>query len=343
MQVGINYAWKNYSWDFGLPPQNDSGRDWGPRAEWMPTIEADLAGFLELGLFCVRWFLLGDGTTYGIGKDRPHLDTEHPEKGPEAWRFDTPPPLSDEALQDFAELLACCDRAGIKLLPSLLDFRFCFPGEAVAGSSGIVKGGRSDVFVDAWKKQQFLEQVLSPLLQVASTRRHVIYAFEVINEPEWCTRPLFLPPELCDAHKTVPAADMQTFVRDAAGLINQAGFESTTGFALYQTLEEWNSPGLGLTLHQFHYYAEPAMLPQEVFDPRWPLIVGEFASARHRPWPDLGATQDVLSRLRHIEQKGYPAAFVWSANREEEHSADPPAVDFSDANRTLIRRYTRGG
>src|SRR5690242_12262680 len=138
MQVGINYAWKNYAWDFGLPPHSDSGNNWGPRAAWRATIEQELASFAEMGLFCVRWFLLGDGTTYGVGDAAPHVDLPNPLD----WRFDDPPPLSDEFLEDFTTLVEHCERAGLQLLPSLIDFHFCFPGAVVPHAEDFVKSGR---------------------------------------------------------------------------------------------------------------------------------------------------------------------------------------------------------
>lgn len=339
MKVGINYAWKNYAWDFGLPPQKDSGSSWGARAAWRATIDRELAELVEVGFFCVRWFLLGDGTTYGIGEARPHHDAQLDGQ----WRFDDPPSLSAEFLEDFRFLLGRCKAAGILLLPSLVDFHFCFPGTVVAGSSRIVKCGRHDVITDPQKRVLFLSRTLQPLLDVAAEHRDSIYAVEVMNEPEWCTRRAYSPSDAMNLNKTVPLDEMRAFLRQGAKLINGAGFASTVGFAAHSSLKDWDSPDLELTLHQFHFYTEPPFLPPHDFDPRWPAIVGEFATARHRPWPALGASQDVLSRLRHIEGKGYPVAFPWSANREEEHSADPPAVDFSDANRALMRRYIRGG
>jgi len=337
MKVGINYAWKNYAWDFGLPPRRDTGSAWGPRAAWQATIDAELDCFAASGLFCVRWFLLGDGTTYGVEDGRPHLDSANSGQ----WRFDDPPPLSDEFLKDFDQLLARCKAAGILLLPSLIDFHFCLPGILAPGSSGIVKCGRGDVIIDPHKRERFFDRVLQPLLEVAATHRSSIYAFELMNEPEWCTRRPGLTTDLLNSNRIIPFDDMCTFLRAGAKVVNDAGFKSTVGFALHSSLSSWDSPGLDLTLHQFHYYAEPAELPPNMFDPRWPAIVGEFATAPHRPWPELNGAQDVLSRLRHVESKGYEVAFLWSSNREEEHSADPPAVDFSEPNRALIRRYTQ--
>src|SRR4051794_34557874 len=132
MRVGVNYAWHNYAWDFGLPPRKDSDHAWGPRAAFRIHLAEELRALRDLGLFAVRWFLLGDGTTYGTGATRPHLDP-----GSGQWRFDNCPPIGPEFLADFEALVAACAAADLQLLPSLIDFHFCFPGLPIPGSGGI--------------------------------------------------------------------------------------------------------------------------------------------------------------------------------------------------------------
>ncbi len=337
MRVGVNYAWHNYAWDFGLPPRRDSGTPWGPRAAFLATLQDDLRALRSLGLFAVRWFLLGDGTTYGMDEARPHRDASASEQ----WRFDNCPELSPEFLSDFTALLAACAAADVQLVPSLIDFHFCFPGLVIPGSAGVVKCGRSDVLVDPRKRLRFFDRVLAPLLEVAAGFRDTIYAVELINEPEWCTRQPGLSMDQFDAKKTVPRDDMRLFLREGAMRINAAGFRSTVGFAKYETVALWDAVDLGLSLHQFHYYGEPDVVPRQTYSPDWPLIVGEFATAVHRPWPELGASQDVLSRLRLLSAKGYPEVFLWSRNRAEE-TASEPAVDWSERTRQLIAEFTRG-
>lgn len=339
MRVGINYAWKNYAWDFGEPPHKASGAAWGPRAAWKPTLDAELAEWKSLGLFAVRWFLLGDGTTYGVGAQAPHLDP-----GSGQWRFDEIPHLSVAFLEDFEALLVACQRAGILLIPSLLDFHFGFPGLPVPGST-VVKQGRSDVLYDPHKRALFLSRVLAPLLELCRRYREVIHAFELMNEPEWCTQQPGLSAELLDPRKRLPRTAVQAYLVEGARLIHEAGLRSSCGFAHHHSLAEWDSPKLGLTLHQFHYYADdcgrPMPLPAHTYDARWPVIVGEIATARFRPWPELGPQQDLHDRLVWAAGKGYPEIFLWSANREEEHAV-PPVVDWSEKNRELVRRFTSG-
>ena len=340
MRVGMNIAWQNYGWDFGAPPQRDSGSLWGPRAAWLAGIDARLAELRALGVFAIRWFIVADGIVLGTHAQKPHPD---PRGGP-GWRFDEVPALSPEFVADFEALLVACERAGLLLVPVLLDFHFCFPGLALPGSDAYVKQGRADAILDPRKRVQLLERVLAPLLAVSQRHAGAIYAWELMNEPEWCTHEPYSPSDALSPNKTVPLAEMRAFFAEGARLLRQAGFRSTVGFAMHATVRRWDAIALDLTLHQFHYYAtvdasgQPAPLPVQDFDPRWPLFVGEIATAPHRPWPELGGAQDLRSRLWHVARKGFPAVFLWSANREEER-IENPAVDFGDAAKAQIRAF----
>ena len=332
MQVGINYAWRNYAWDFGEPPASDGGAAWGARAAWSPTIEEELREFKLLGLAVLRWFLLADGTTYGIGSQRPVPDAQRPGQ----WRFHEIPSLSDAWLDDFARLLASCEAQQIQLLPSIIDFHFCFPGVSVAGAP-LVKCGRADVMVDPHKRRQLFERVVDPIIAVCQRFPATIYALELINEPEWCTDDATYQSD----KKVVPLASMLEFISEGAARINRAGFRSTVGFAKHPSMKAWDAPGLGLTLHQWHYYCDPEVIPDNDMASHGPCIVGEFPSARWHAWRELGDAQDTRSRLAHLASKGYDGALLWSANREEEKIADP-VVEWSERVRDEVAAFIAG-
>ena len=136
---------------------------------------------------------------------------------------------------------------------------------------------------------------------------------------------------------------MLAFLRDGVARINSAGFRSSVGFAHHQTLTAWRSIDLGVRLHQFHYYGAPVAIPTQTFHPDYPVIVGELATAPHRPWPELGHEDGLFNRLRHLEEKGYPSAFVWAAHDGVTVTPDRegPASVWDDATREQIRRFTR--
>lgn len=65
-------------------------------------------------------------------------------------------------------------------------------------------------------------------------------------------------------------------------------------------------------------------------------VVREFATARGRDWPDLrilNKDQTTANRLCCIEDKGYPACFMWSAK------AIDPATRWTEAEHREVVAY----
>lgn len=378
MEVGINYpsgpgpGSTSYGWDFGVPPPG-----WGP-AQWKTVLPEDLKQFRDIGFVAVRWFILGDGLTYGTPRDghAPQLQGGQ-------WRFDPPASLDgSHIVEDFQlalegfRLINAQGGPPLRLLPSLIDF-LAFKAGNPAGN-GWVKSGRADIVRDEVKRKRFFQTVLTPLVELTwrPEYRNLIYGWELINEPEWVTHTGTPDPD-----RQISVEEMRTFIREGAALINALGydaharrgfFRSTVGFAMYPTLFDrpafqdtygvwrsagWNSTALGLTLHQFHHYALPPVrqgnfhvanpagrLVQNAFDARWPCILGEIATGPdNNPWPEL-PLQDIHNRLAYAEHCGYPATFVWSARRpaEDDVAGGPTATLWTPRIREQIRRFIRG-
>ncbi len=322
LQVGINYPWIDYGWDFGNPPQ--AWVAWQNLAAWRDAkrkrIVEDFTQFAEHGLFAVRWFILPDGTNYGTG-------IESPDNNDGQWHFDPLPrhhPFHQQLCDDFEFVLETCAKLGLQFLPSLIDFHWCNHGSIADYKSGIVKGGRADIITDPAKREAFFDSVLEPLLEVSMRYPQTIYAWELMNEPEWVTTEQPLEHHRPEENKTIPLDKMLSFLRRGIGRINhkktpdgRQAFRSTIGFAHHDTLFDWNSAGLGATLHQFHFYAQKdGKLPPNVFSEEYPCFIGEFATAVQKDWADLKKRkldQSVRNRLDLIEERKYPAAFLWSA------------------------------
>ena len=150
-----------------------------------------------LGITVVRWFVLADGLTYGTGDSAPTLSAGR-------WRFD-PPVVGTDILEHFDELLQRISAFNtsrpepVRLLPVLIDFHFCSPGSMpvlqpdpfdplrTVANPGWVKQGRADAILDPAKRRRFFDRVLGPLLEVSQHHRDVIFAWELMNEPEWIT------------------------------------------------------------------------------------------------------------------------------------------------------------
>lgn len=333
MDVGVNYPWFNYGWDFGDAPPGwrSSGQD----PNWIAQIDADLQRFRQLGIKVVRWFIIADGLTYGTGSQAPRPDTEQSRLG--QWRFDDPPQIGEAFLTHFQALLGRFarlnrgERQAIQLLPVLLDFKFCEPGILPVGRADSalrqtvpdpdwVKQGRADVLIDSQKRRKFFERALQPLLRASQAHPDCIYAWELINEPEWVTsgwhphRARSLP---------VNSSDMASFLQEGMRHIRAARFKATIGFNRIETIRQSR---IFADYNQFHHYSPTRggrPLPQHTFAPRYPGIIGEFATSSNEDnWPDLsGASQTTLYRLRHIRDQGYPLALPWSYRGTDRHTS----------------------
>ncbi len=342
MLVGINYPWIDYGWDFGDPPTawvaNENLNAW--REAKRKQIEADFRLFASQGIFAVRWFLLADGLSYGTGEFAPR-------KTGVTWTFD-PLPAGHSfhgcLCDDFEFVLQVCRKNNLELLPSLIDFHWCHQGMPVAGNPDIIKGGRYDILRNPAKRSAFFDRVLDPLLALSLEYRDSIYAWELINEPEWVVRDLWLSGKKSMCRK-VSQKEMKQFIAEGIQRINEkrlAGgrseFQSSIGFAHWKSFDKWDAEKLGITLHQYHYYAQQnRKLPKYSHIKTHPCVVGEFATAAGRDWPDLkilNTDQTTTNRLCCIESKGYPACFMWSAR------ATDPATRWTEEERQEVIAYT---
>jgi hypothetical protein len=326
MFTGLNYPWMNYGWDFGVPPPG-----WRAIDSWRADLADQLPRWRELGINIVRWFILADGLSLAPPDTNDGL----------VWRMDEIAPLSQPLLDDFECMLGYFS-PDLQVMPVVFDFPVAFPGlarrtaDSVADiwrtgprrpglPHGFVKGGRADIVRNPRISMQFLERVLAPLLERSRPYRSHVFAWEVINEPEWIVQGALLGrrwhglPE----HLKVSPESMTEFLRMALGLIEAEGFRSTIGFTNARMLSAWHarlspflSEGSGY-LPQFHYYPrkdEP--LPQAL----GPLVLGEFSTSRDdsenphaADWPDLGPQEQSLEkRLALLSARGYLAAFPWS-------------------------------
>jgi hypothetical protein len=348
MDVGINYPWRDYGWDFGLGPPAWRGPITAPR--WSATIDDHLRHFHDLGISVVRWFVLADGLTYGTGAHAPRPIVD----APTGWSF-VPPALADEVVSHFEALLqrfaaSNVDRLRpIQLLPVLIDFHFCQPGTMCVQQGdpsdpylqiddpGWVKQGRADALTDTDKRRRFLDAVLDPLLCCSQRYADVIYAWELINEPEWVTAGWH--PDGRTDHP-VDEASMRAFLEEGKARVRSAGFKPTIGFALHGTL---HTSGITADINQFHHYpGGRTPLPGHSCDPDFPAIIGEFATASDDCWPELvGDCQTVLDRLQVAEALGYPLALPWSFLSHDRHTCWSAHVE--DTLRVFRDRRDAGG
>lgn len=333
MRIGINYPWHHYGWDFGPEVAG-----WGARAAFRAHIDADLGRLRAAGVTIVRWFVLGDGVTFGVGDQAP-------QRAGRDFVVRSVPALDPRVSEDFAALLAACARADVQLLPVWIGAAFAYPGvdrhtRAALGlrrfgkprahasrlPPGYVKGGRAAMLEDPQLRADFLTRGLGPLLEVSRAHARAVFAWELFNEPEWITRggPLL---------RSVSARAMLALFREGGERVRRAGFSATVGFARAASLPRWLAwagGDLGLDLLQVHHYPRPGQRLPHAHGSAQPVVLGEFATrmrARRLPWPwasvqhpwsDLPETQQALGeRLALARARGYAAAFPWSLRAED--------------------------
>ena len=116
MEVGVNYPWYDYGWDFGEAPPEWRRSD---EPNWACALKKDLERLRGLGVKVVRWFILADGLTYGSGPHAP---------GGAGGADFTPVQLPPKFVDHFTVLLDAFRRERLQVLPVFVDHTFFLPG-----------------------------------------------------------------------------------------------------------------------------------------------------------------------------------------------------------------------
>jgi hypothetical protein len=277
----------SYGWDFGFGYIGSaSGGHWRPTVAGHPSrAQMDLEVFQDVGVTVVRWFILGDGLSYG------RASTDFSSNQPGVPSVFNPPLIGERVARadlstivvDFKHLLGLFRNIGrghrrpIQIMPVVTDFLLPVAGGPLGGFPHLIKGGRESVFGS--HSAQFFLNFLTPLLDAAREFSDVVYAWDLCNEPDWL---------LGNCSPAVTPANIRAFFQDGVALIKSKGFKATVGYAHFDTMlnglwdtratphvrmSETRSPGLvnapgvlprlpaGLDcdVHQFHYYGNVEM------------------------------------------------------------------------------------
>ncbi len=287
--VGANLPWQRYGGDFGASAWSPDGGVGEPaRRLHLREVLAPLSGS---GISMIRWFMLCDGRA-GLLED--------PGAGPLG--------LDPFVFRDVDAALEELDRAGLQAILVLFDFHWFKPARVI---DGVQTGGRSSFAIDPLKRSLLLESVVLPILERYG-RHPAVAAWDVINEPEWATRPTRLVPWGSKAARPV----MRAFIGEVVDLIHRStvhaatvGSASTRSLSLVQ--------GLGLDLYQAHWYDtldRRAPLERAVagFGLECPLLLGEF--------PTRASARDPAGILATARTSGYAGALSWSILSADEWS-----------------------
>jgi hypothetical protein len=380
MKVGFNYPWAYESYGAQIGPDpwvSPWDTEWprqealaalgkvGPPDIPMPAlftnVERNLRSLKTMGVQCVRWFLLGNFFSYGVGGAQRKHHLVPP--GCEIWDYEfTPPAKPDNRYKfHFEELLKVFKKVGMEFMPSFCDFGIVEGNEHGVDRKGIrVAGRRADCISDP-KKRDVLLAFMQELVDVAARKDYegVVMAWDVCNEPYWMSSAIFglkKPPPFIvrrDSNLTIRQGVMhqQTVIQflEAALKIVKGKLKSTVGHRYWDDLSIYPTGDIP----QFHYYATKLGVPpgyapiplQVSIDPKSipkvsgnnRPILGEFAvqSANYSPWevpdPDVPGFLDrnTYERLKLLEAKGYQTVFLWNqaVPRPKKTKAGKPILD----------------
>lgn len=330
----MNYpwAWNAYGTYFG------AGAPPGSRPElerWTSDFDENLARLRDVGASVVRLFLFCNAHNYGAFVD---------------GRFEHPPALSPRFCEHLALALSACRRRGVRLIPSLLDFKAL--GRRV-GQNGC--SGRSCLAREPFDREAFFERALVPLLTVCQSERAALHSFEVINEPTWNLRRLTAPLSSAGG-RTLTEAEMTVFLSGALQRIQAAGLPSTVGHRFLSDLARLPTG----TERQLHHYPERALgvtFVDSALAPhsRTRAFIGEFGvrapgEGQGALWPALGGADSADTRTRtrerlaHLHSLGYPLALLWpdGVDGRGAHApvGGPDQLQFSQGALSGMRDFT---
>jgi len=290
---GINYAWKNYSGDFG-----------GISAWAKKGVAADAEGFrAELqdmasnGVEVIRWWVW-------------------PEFWNDAVTFDStgaPNPLGQQAIDDVLKALELADETGIRVMFCL----FSFDGfRETRESFGITMTGYTDILVDDVKRSKLMSNVVRPFVAAVAQSPHVsaLHSWDVINEPEWA----ITGTNKYGGNDFEPSADMQpishdlmeTFVGETIKIMRQEtpDVPVTVGSAAIKWMNAWEKTDIDF--YQPHIYDwvndywPYSKSPSELGFGDKPMIMGEY------PVEGLNVA-DHKTLLESWHSNGYAGALGW--------------------------------
>ena len=287
--VGANLPWVDYGCDFGASawfPQGGLGARPDARSRFEDALDRLAAG----GVSIVRVFLLCDGRA-GI-------------------RFDdsgVPLSLDDRFFRDADIAFDSAADKGLRLLPVLFDFHLCDAPQSV---NGVQLGGRSALLTDPALHDRLLASVVRPIAERYGGHPGTA-AWDLFNEPEWCT----CPPALASDASLVPLGRMRACLALMAGCVRSAATQPVTvGSAGTSHLEIVR--GLGLDFYQVHWYEpfgwEALSDPVERLDLDGPVLLGEFPGRLADATPS-----EIISTARRA---GYSGALVWSVLSQDSAS-----------------------
>jgi hypothetical protein len=279
--LGANLPWLQYGCDFGSNRWQPDGGVGGP--ERRARLRQAFARLADRGLRTVRWFVLCDGRA-GVRFGAPGIAQG----------------LDDCFWRDLEAGVEEARRAGIALVPALIDFPWCRRARVI---DGVRCGGHRRSLAAADARDALVTRLLAPIFRRCAGEP-AIAAWDLVNEPEWVT----WGAGTLNPFASVTRAAMRQFIRDATQAVHtETRQPATVGLASWRGLSLVE--GLGLDIYQVHWYdrrerrAPLGHAVAPLLDR--PVWLGEF--------PTAGSTMTPEAIIATAREAGYSAALAWSA------------------------------
>ncbi len=291
--LGLNYAWKSYSGDFGgISPWAKKGVAADPA-----SFETELNDMAANGVDVIRWWVW-------------------PEFWTDAITFDangSPNPIGQQAIDDALKALELVDKAGMRVMFCIFSFDGFRPTRE---KFGITMTGYHDIVVDDSKRAALMSNVVRPLIAALGSSPHInaLHSWDVINEPEWAMTgankyggDAFEPNSELEP---ITHDQMEVFLGDTIKIMRQEtpDIPVTIGNAAVKWLNAWS--GTDIDFYQPHIYDwvndywPYSKSPAELGFGDKPMIMGEY--------PAEGLDDaDHTTMLQSWFSNGYAGALAW--------------------------------
>ncbi|MDO8586325.1 MAG: sugar-binding protein [Armatimonadota bacterium] len=267
---GANLPWINYGWDVGRNPWGGAP---GGFSNNQTRLQEDLRFLADNEARLVRVFTFCDLRS-GVNFD--------PSGNP--LGFD------QYALADFDALVSAAEANGLRLIPVLFDYTIA---DGVYFEQGAPVGERPDL-ISSPQKRAALRDLFRSLITRYGGRK-AVYAYDIMNEPEYAS--------------AVTRTDLELFVQDFADMIHaeDSGARTTLGCRNRGDLQSWNT--FPLDIHQYHHYdgmegEHPFDYPASQLGLQKPVLVGECQPTT------------VTAKLNTASRNGYAGILFWSLNAD---------------------------
>lgn len=290
---GLNYAWKNYSGDFGgIGPWAKDGvaSDPGP-------FEEELNDMADNGIEVIRWWVWPEFWTDAITFDSNGAAN----------------PIDPKAIDDALKALELVDNAGMRVMFCLFSFDGFRPTRE---KFGIKMTGYRDIVTNDSNRAALMSNVVRPLISALAASPHAsaLHSWDVINEPEWAMTgenkyggAAFEPSSDLEP---ITHDQMETFIGDTIKIMRDEtpDVPVTIGNAAVKWLDAWS--GTDIDFYQPHIYDwvnaywPYSKSPSELGFGDKPMIMGEYPA---EGLEDASHT----TMLESWFTNGYAGALAW--------------------------------